>query len=79
MFGGDPPAEAGDKDGPPGKVLLRALCHAYGNKVVLLLGGYDKGGDASAKRQQREIATARKRLRAFQAAQKAAAKRPKRK
>lgn len=77
MFDGDPLAEPGEKEGPPGKVLLRAFCHAYGNKVVLLLGGYDKGGDASAKRQQLEIATARKRLRAFQATQRAAAKKPK--
>jgi hypothetical protein len=60
-------------------VLLRAFCHAHGDKVVLLLGGYDKGRDPSAKRQQREIATARKLLRAFQAAQKAAAKKTKKK
>ena len=26
-----------------GNVLLRVFCHAYGDKVVLLLGGYDKG------------------------------------
>ena len=29
---------------------------------MLLLGGYDKGADPNAKRQQHEIATARKRL-----------------
>jgi hypothetical protein len=46
-------------------VLLRMFCHAYGQKVVLLLGGYDKGVDPSAKRQTREIATARKNLRSF--------------
>jgi hypothetical protein len=32
---------------------------------VLLLGGYDKGADPSAKRQQNEIAIARKRLAYF--------------
>ncbi len=32
---------------------------------MLLLGGYDKGADPNAKRQQREIATARKRLADF--------------
>lgn len=35
-------------------------------KIVLLLNGYDKGADPSEKRQQREIATARKRLTAFE-------------
>ena len=25
------------------RILLRVFCHAHGNKVVLLLGGYDKG------------------------------------
>jgi hypothetical protein len=24
-------------------LLLRVFCHAYGNKIVLLLSGYDKG------------------------------------
>jgi hypothetical protein len=44
------------------KVLLRVFCHAYGTKVVLLLNGYDKAGDPSDKRQQREITLARRRL-----------------
>ena len=47
---------------PPESVLLRVFCHAYGDKIVLLLGGYDKGEDASPKRQDNEIAIARKRL-----------------
>lgn len=51
---------------PAEKVLLRVFCHAYGAKVVLLLHGYDKGADPSARRQQREIAVARKRLTRFQ-------------
>jgi hypothetical protein len=46
-------------------VLLRVLCHAYGSRVILLLAAYDKGADPSKKRQQREIATARRRLREF--------------
>ena len=75
MFGGDPPAGPADKEGPPGKVLLRAFCHAYGDRVILLLGGYDKGESPSSKRQQKEIETARKRLKAFQSDQKQAAKR----
>lgn len=48
------------------RILLRVFCHAYGDRIVLLLGGYDKGADPSPKRQQREIANARKRLKDFQ-------------
>ena len=51
------------------KVLLRVFCHAYGQKVILLLGGYDKGGDPSKKRQQREIVRSRKRLAEFRGRQ----------
>lgn len=47
-------------------ILLRVFCHAYGDRIVLLLGGYDKGSDPKQKRQNREIGTARKRLRSFQ-------------
>jgi phage-related protein len=47
------------------RILLRVFCHAHGDRIVLLLGGYDKGADASPKRQQREIADARKRLKDF--------------
>lgn len=59
-------------------VLLRLFCHAYGEKIVLLLGGYDKGADPSGRRQSREIETARRRLRSFRLRrqrEKAAAKR----
>lgn len=45
-----------------GTVLLRVFCHATGDRVVLLLGGYDKGRDPSPRRQAREIAVARRRL-----------------
>lgn len=44
------------------ELLLRVFCHAYGERIVLLLDGYDKGADPSAKRQTREIAEARRRL-----------------
>jgi len=47
---------------PPEEVLLRVFCHAHGNKIVLLVGGYDKGEDPSKKRQQAEIEVARGRL-----------------
>lgn len=50
---------------PAQRVLLRVFCHAYGAKIVLLLNGYNKGADPSGRRQQREIAVARKRLTRF--------------
>lgn len=47
-------------------ILLRVYCHAHANRVILLIAGYDKGKDASAKRENREIALARRRLAEFQ-------------
>jgi hypothetical protein len=44
------------------RILLRVFCHAYGDRIVLLLGGYDKGADPSPRRQNDEIAIARSRL-----------------
>jgi hypothetical protein len=61
-------AKAGEVSADRGarsEVLLRLFCHAYGERIVLLLGGYDKGADPSGRRQSREIETARKRLRSF--------------
>jgi putative component of toxin-antitoxin plasmid stabilization module len=43
-------------------ILLRVFVSFHGNRVVLLLDGYDKAADPSPKRQQREIAAARKLL-----------------
>lgn len=39
------------------EVLLRVFVHFYGEKIILLLGGFDKSREA--KRQQREIDAAR--------------------
>jgi len=61
MFGGDPPTVQGHAE----KVLLRVFVHFHGDKVVLLLGGYDKGRDTKSRRQQREIAEARRLLEQF--------------
>ena len=47
------------------RILLRVFCHAHGDRIVLPLGGYDKGADPSPKRQQREIAAARTRLKDY--------------
>ncbi len=44
------------------EVLVRVFCSFVGNRVILLLGGYDKKRDASDRRQQREIARARAEL-----------------
>jgi hypothetical protein len=46
---------------PSEDVLLRVLCTTRGGTVVMLLHGYDKGEDPSKKRQQTEIAEARRR------------------
>jgi hypothetical protein len=56
--------------------LCRAEQYAYsldaGRKIILLLNGYDKGADDSAKRQEREIARARKLLTAYRESQRRA-------
>ena len=41
------------------KILLRVFCHAHGDRIVLLLGGYDKGERPSARHQQAQIELAR--------------------
>lgn len=49
------------------QVLLRLFVTFHGSRVVLLFHGYDKGKDPSVRRQKREIAQARKMLRAWRA------------
>lgn len=49
------------------EILLRVYCHAYGDKIVLLLSGYDKLSSPSKKRENAEIALARRRLADFKA------------
>jgi hypothetical protein len=41
-------------------VLIRVFCTFHGDKIVLLYHGYDKKRDPSQRRQQREIAKARR-------------------
>ncbi|MEZ5095041.1 MAG: hypothetical protein R2731_02285 [Nocardioides sp.] len=62
------------KPAKPAKILLRLFVHFHGQKVILLLHGYDKGGDDSPRRQNKEIEEARKRLRAWRLAQASQAK-----
>jgi len=47
---------------PREPILLRVFVHFHGSRVVLLVGGYDKGRDPNEKKQEREIARARKSL-----------------
>jgi hypothetical protein len=51
------------------KILLRVFCHAHGDRIVLLLGGYDKGERPSARHQQAQIELAKARLKAWKAGQ----------
>jgi phage-related protein len=46
----------------PWKMLVRVFCHAHGDRLILLLAGYDKQREPSKTRQQQEIALARARL-----------------
>lgn len=45
-----------------GKILLRVFFHPHGDKLILLLSGYDKGEQPSKAHQQKEIGEARKLL-----------------
>ncbi len=53
----------------PEKILLRVFFHAHGNRLILLLSGYDKGSRSSTRHQQREIERARAYLKKWQAEQ----------
>ncbi len=46
-------------------MVLRIFCHSRPGRRILLLGAYDKGADASPRRQRREIELARRRLAEF--------------
>jgi putative component of toxin-antitoxin plasmid stabilization module len=54
----------------PEKIMLRVFFCTSGRKIILLMSGYDKAKDASDRRQEREIAKARRLLRAHQEAAK---------
>jgi len=51
------------------KIVLRVFCHAYGDRKVLVLHGYDKGKSPASRRQQREIEIARSRLVSWRASE----------
>lgn len=70
VIAGHGPAEAEDlPESSPEKIVLRVFFHAHGNRLILLLSGYDKGANPSTRQQQREIARARTYLKEWQAAQ----------
>ena len=52
------------------------FCHAHGKKVILLLAGYDKGKEPSARRQNAEIKRAKARLTRWKAQQETITKPP---
>lgn len=64
MFAGEP---RGGRKGQA--IVLRVFFHPYGQKVILLLGGYDKGKEPSERRQQLKIETARSQLAQFKRSQ----------
>lgn len=51
----------------PAKILLRVFCHAHGEKIVLLLAGYDKGEHTSGAYQREQIELAKARLKGWRA------------
>lgn len=55
----------------PEDMLIRIFCHAYGDRVILLLAGYDKGEHPQSRYQQEQIALAAKRLKDFKRRRKA--------
>lgn len=55
----------------PGKILLRLFFHPHGDKLLLLLCGYDKGEQPSKSHQQAEIEAARDLLKRWKSREKA--------
>ena len=61
--------KATPEDAEPSKILLRVFCHAHGQKIVLLLAGYDKAGRPGARHQNEQIQLAKLRLKDWRARQ----------
>jgi hypothetical protein len=51
-----------DAEGDTGRILLRVFFHVHGDKIILLLGGYDKAARSSHSYQQSQIELSRRRL-----------------
>ena len=54
---------------PRGEVLLRIYFHPHGRRLILLLGGYDKGRDPSVRQEQKQIRLARTRFKQWRSYQ----------
>lgn len=65
LTGGRPDTPPAENPRDNTRVLLRLFVTFHGDRAVLLFQGYDKGKDPSKRRQEREIRTARKHLRAW--------------
>lgn len=52
------------------RILLRIYCTFYGDKIILLLGGYNKLRNPSVKQEQKEIKAARAAMSRWRAEQK---------
>lgn len=61
-YGPEGSAEAVSPRSLKRRPLIRVFCTFHGDKIVLLLGGYNKSKDPSKHRQNREIKRARKTL-----------------
>lgn len=57
---------------PPGRMLFRVFFHVHRQKLILLLGGYNKGKRDSKHHQQEQIQLARERLKAWKLRQRRA-------
>jgi hypothetical protein len=57
-------------------MLLRMFFHVHGDRLILLLAGYDKGKADSKREQQAQIAIARSRLKEWRARQRLERRRP---
>ncbi|HEX9494220.1 MAG TPA: hypothetical protein VGA38_00500 [Candidatus Limnocylindria bacterium] len=51
-----------DDEPDQGAILLRVFCHAHGDRLILLLAGYDKAAAPDHRREGKEIGLARRRL-----------------
>jgi hypothetical protein len=49
-----------------GRIILLVLCRAHGDRLLLLVGGYDNGEHPSPRRQSTKVALARARLKDWQ-------------
>jgi hypothetical protein len=63
--------KAAKPESEKGKILLRLFFHPHGDRLILLLCGYDKGEQPSKQHQQAEIESARKLLKRWQSSEKA--------